>query len=110
MVTKQAPGTDGETPGSPNIGEEKPGNQPTGEKSSEEKLIEAGEQTLLEMQDAMTAMMNASAKMMQSFLLMRMSYLNVMRAGLDDPKSTFEMMSSNLKDIAEALGKSQNSK
>jgi len=79
----------------------------TSAETSEERIIEASEQTLLEMQDAMTTMMGASTKMMQSFLDMRLSYLKVMRVSLDDPQSTFEMMSKNLKDVADAVNKSQ---
>ena len=75
--------------------------------AAEERIIEAGEQTLLEMQDAMTTMMSASTKMMQSFLDMRLSYLKVMRVGLDDPQSTFEMMSKNMQEIANSAKNSK---
>ncbi|NKB51778.1 MAG: hypothetical protein GKR97_06075 [Rhizobiaceae bacterium] len=72
----------------------------------EDRLLEAGEQTLLEMQDAMSTMMSASTKMMQSFVDMRMSYLKVMRMGLEDPQASFDVASKNMQDIAKAMKKS----
>ncbi|MFQ5566643.1 MAG: hypothetical protein ACE5EU_09800 [Paracoccaceae bacterium] len=75
-----------------------------------EKMIEAAEETMHEMRDAMNAMMSASTKMMQSFIDMRLSYLKVMRAGLEDPMATAEMMSENLKDIAKAVNRDTRTK
>ncbi len=77
-----------------------------GKKDPEDRLLEAGEQTLLEMQDAMSTMMSASTKMMQSFVDMRMSYLKVMRMGLEDPQASFDVASKNMQDVAKAMKKS----
>ena len=74
---------------------------------AEERIINAGEQTLHEMRDAMSTMMTASSKMMQSFLDMQLSYMKVTRASLDDPHATFEMMSKNMRDVADAVKKNQ---
>jgi len=70
---------------------------------SEERLISAGEETIHEMKDAMATMMDASTQMMQSFIDMRLSYLKVMRAGLEDPQATVDMMTKNARDAAEAM-------
>ena len=72
---------------------------------SHDKLIDAAEETMHEMRDAMNTMMNSSTKMMQAFIDMRLSYLKVMRAGLDDPVATANMMSENMKDIAKAMNR-----
>ena len=77
------------------------------EAEKEDKLLEASEHSLLEMQDAMTSMMSASTKMMQSFVDMRVSYLKLMSKGLEDPKTSFDIMSKNIQDMANALHKSQ---
>ncbi|MEP1207782.1 MAG: hypothetical protein ABJM29_12815 [Rhizobiaceae bacterium] len=74
-------------------------------KDAEDRLLEAGEQTMAEMQDAMATMMSASTKMMQSFVDMRMSYLQMMRAGLEDPQTSFDMASKNMQDLANAVKK-----
>lgn len=71
--------------------------------AAQDKMIEAAEETMHEMRDAMNTMMGASAKMMQSFIDMRLSYLKVMRAGLEDPAATATMMTENMKDIAKAM-------
>ena len=75
--------------------------------SSEERLIDAGEQTVHEMKDAMATMMDASTKMMQAFIDMRLSYLKVMRAGLEDPQATIDMMTKNARDLAAAVKDNQ---
>jgi len=74
---------------------------------SEERLISAGEQTVHEMRDAMATMMESSTRMMQAFVDMRLSYLKVLRAGLEDPQATAEMMSNNMRDMANAMKKGQ---
>ena len=84
---------------------QKQANKDGADKEAEERLLEAGEQTLLEMQDAMATMMSASTKMMQSFVDMRMSYLKVMRMGLEDPQTSFDIASKNMQDIAKAMKK-----
>jgi len=68
-------------------------------------MIDAAEETMHEMRDAMNTMMGASTKMMQSFIDMRLSYLKVMRAGLEDPAATATMMTENMKDIAKAMNR-----
>lgn len=73
--------------------------------AAQDKMIEAAEETMHEMRDAMNTMMGASAKMMQSFIDMRLSYLKVMRAGLEDPAATATMMTENMKDIAKAMNR-----
>ncbi len=73
--------------------------------AAHEKMIDAAEETMHEMRDAMNTMMSASTKMMQSFIDMRLSYLKVMRAGLEDPVATANMMSENMKDIAKAMNR-----
>lgn len=75
--------------------------------SKEDAMIDAGEATIREMRDAMVTMMESSTKMMQSFVDMRLSYLKVMRAGLDDPKTALDMMSKNMADVANAVKKDQ---
>jgi len=75
--------------------------------ASEERLIDAGEQTVHEMKDAMATMMEASTKMMQAFIDMRLSYLKVMRAGLEDPQATIDMMTRNARDLAAAVKDNQ---
>ena len=80
-------------------------NKDGADKEAEDRLLEAGEQTLLEMQDAMATMMSASTKMMQSFVDMRMSYLKVMRMGLEDPQTSCDIASKNMQDIAKAMKK-----
>jgi hypothetical protein len=50
-------------------------------------------------------MMSSSTKMMQAFIDMRLSYLKVMRAGMDDPAATASMMTENMKDIAKAMNR-----
>jgi len=70
--------------------------------AKEDKMIEAGAQTVHEMKDAMTAMMDASTKMMQAFIDMRLSYLKVMRAGLEDPETAVDIMVKNTKELAKA--------
>jgi len=70
--------------------------------AKENKMVEAGAQTVHEMRDAMTAMVDASTKMMQAFIDMRLSYLKVMRAGLDDPDTAVDIMVKNTKDLAKA--------
>ncbi len=71
-----------------------------------EKMIEAAEETMHEMRDAMNTMMSSSTKMMQAFIDMRLSYLKVMRAGMDDPAATASMMTESMKDIANAVNRS----
>ncbi len=73
--------------------------------AAHEKMIDAAEETMHEMRDAMNTMMSASTKMMQSFVDMRLSYLKVMRAGLEDPMATANMMSENMKDMAKAMNR-----
>ena len=68
----------------------------------EDKMVNAGAQTVHEMRDAMTSMVDASTKMMQAFIDMRLSYLKVMRAGLDDPDTAVDIMVKNTKDLAKA--------
>lgn len=75
-------------------------NENSGSEESEERLIETSQLTLHEMQDAMATMMEASTKMMQAFIDMRLSYLKVMRAGLEDPQATIDMMVRNARDLA----------
>lgn len=81
--------------------------QPEAENSAsdaaQDRMIDAAEETMHEMRDAMNTMMSASAKMMQSFIDMRLSYLKVMRSGLEDPSATATMMTENMKDIAKAM-------
>lgn len=84
---------------------QKNGKKDGGKNEAEDRLLEAGEQTMLEMQDAMATMMSASTKMMQSFVDMRMSYLKVMRMGLEDPQTSFDMASKNMQDLAKAMKK-----
>jgi hypothetical protein len=74
---------------------------------AEDKMIEAAEETMHEMRDAMSTMMSASAKMMQAFIDMRLSYLKVMRAGLEDPATAMDIATKNAADIAKALSKKQ---
>ena len=71
-----------------------------------DKIIDAAEETMHEMRDAMNTMMSSSTKMMQAFIDMRLSYLKVMRAGLDDPAATASMMTESMKDIAKAVNRS----
>ena len=78
-----------------------PNSDPKGD-AKDDKLIDAGEQTVHEMKDAMAVMMDASTKMMQAFIDMRLSYLKVMRAGLEDPEATVDMMVKNARDLAKA--------
>ncbi len=73
--------------------------------AAHEKMIDTAEETMHEMRDAMNTMMSASTKMMQSFVDMRLSYLKVMRAGLEDPMATASMMSENMKDMAKAMNR-----
>ncbi len=73
--------------------------------AAQDKLIDAAEETMHEMRDAMNTMMSSSTKMMQAFIDMRLSYLKVMRTGLDDPAATANMMTENMKDIAKALNR-----
>ena len=84
------------------MGQDKPKKEDK-DTEAETKLLETGEQTLLEMQDAMSTMMGASTKMMQSFVDMRMSYLKVMRMGLEDPQTSFDVASKNMRDLAKAM-------
>ncbi len=63
-----------------------------------------------EMRDAMNTMMSSSTKMMQAFIDMRLSYLKVMRTGLDDPAATANMMTENMKDIAKAMNRDNRTK
>ncbi len=74
--------------------------------AAHEKMIEAADETMHEMRDAMNTMMSSSTKMMQAFIDMRLSYLKVMRAGMDDPAATASMMTENMKDIAKAMNRS----
>jgi len=69
----------------------------------ENQMIERAEQTAHEMQDSMRTMMEAGMKLMTAFIDMRLSYLKMLRSGLDDPLATFEMMSSNMRDVAGAM-------
>ena len=78
--------------------------------AAHEKMIEAAEETMHEMRDAMNTMMSASTRMMQSFVDMRLSYLKVMRAGLEDPMATATMMSENMKDVAKAMNQDNRKK
>ncbi len=73
--------------------------------AAQDKLIDAAEETMHEMRDAMNTMMSSSTKMMQAFIDMRLSYLKVMRAGMDDPAATASMMTENMKDIAKAMNR-----
>lgn len=75
--------------------------------AAEDKMIEAAEETMHEMRDAMSTMMSASAKMMQSFIDMRLSYLKVMRAGLEDPATAIDIATRNATDIAKAMSNKQ---
>ena len=74
--------------------------------AAHDKLIDTAEETMHEMRDAMNTMMSSSTKMMQAFIDMRLSYLKVMRAGMDDPAATASMMTENMKDIAKAMNRS----
>lgn len=74
---------------------------------AEDQMIEAAQETMLEMRDAMTTMMQASSKMMQAFIDMRLSYLKVMRAGLEDPATAMSIATKNANDIAKALNQKQ---
>ena len=78
--------------------------------TKEDDLLKAGEQTMMEMQDAMSTMMSASSKMMQSFVDMRMSYLKMMRMSLDDPRATMDIMSKNFQDVANAMDRDKDNK
>ena len=78
--------------------------------AAHEKMIEAAEETMHEMRDAMNTMMSASTRIMQSFVDMRLSYLKVMRAGLEDPMATATMMSENMKDVAKAMNQDNRKK
>ncbi len=73
--------------------------------AAQDKLIDAAEETMHEMRDAMNTMMSSSTKMMQAFIDMRLSYLKVMRSGLEDPAATASMMTENMKDIAKAMSR-----
>ena len=75
--------------------------------TAEDQMIEAAEETMHEMRDAMSTMMGASAKMMQSFIDMRLSYLKVMRTGLEDPATAMDIATRNATDIAKAMSKKQ---
>jgi uncharacterized protein YegP (UPF0339 family) len=75
--------------------------------AAEDQMIEAAEETMHEMRDAMSTMMGASAKMMQSFVDMRLSYLKVMRTGLEDPATAMDIATKNAADIAKAMSKKQ---
>ncbi len=91
-----------------NMGDERSKSDGGADKTAaEDRIIEASEHTMHEMRDAMTTMMGASTQMMQSFLDMRLSYLKVMRASLDDPQATVDMMSKNIRDVADAVNKNQ---
>lgn len=79
-----------------------PENDAKAEEEREKRLIDAGEQTIHEMRDAMATMMDASTKMMKAFIDMRLSYLKVMRAGLEDPQAAVNMMAKNMTDLADA--------
>ncbi|HSF94121.1 MAG TPA: hypothetical protein VLA52_03775 [Thermohalobaculum sp.] len=87
----------------------KSGKSPTSEEA-EDRLIEQGELTVHEMKDAMATMMEASTQMMQAFIDMRLSYLKVMRAGLEDPQATIDMMTKNARDLAASVKKNQRKK
>jgi hypothetical protein len=78
--------------------------------NAEDDLLKAGEQTMMEMQDAMSTMMSASSKMMQSFVDMRMSYLKMMRMGLEEPRTSVDIMTKNFQDIAQAMDKNKSDK
>ncbi len=82
-----------------------PGADAGGSDAAHEKMIDTAEETMHEMRDAMNTMMSSSTKMMQAFIDMRLSYLKVMRAGLEDPVATANMMSENMKDIAKAMNR-----
>ena len=69
----------------------------------ENRMIDRAEHTAQEMRDSMTTMMEAGMKLMQAFIDMRLSYLKMLRSGLDDPRATFEMMSNNMRDVAGAM-------
>lgn len=75
--------------------------------ADEDKMLDAAEETMHEMRDAMSTMMGASAKMMQAFVDMRLSYLKVMRAGLEDPTTAMNIATKNATDIAKAMNKKQ---
>ena len=77
------------------------------QEAKEEKLIEDSEHSLLEMQDAMSSMMSASTKMMQSFVDMRVSYLKLMSRSLEDPKTSFDIMSKNVQELSNAVNKAR---
>ncbi len=82
----------------------KPGPAPAKPNTKEDDMIDAAGETMHEMRDAMTTMMGASSKMMQAFIDMRLSYLKVMRAGLDDPETAAKILTENIKDVAKTLG------
>ena len=70
-----------------------------------EELIKSAEETMTEMRDAMGTMMSSSAKMMQAFVDMRLSYLKVMRAGLEDPATAMDIAARNAAEVAKSLTK-----
>ena len=82
----------------------KPDPAPAKPKTKEDEMIDAAGETMHEMRDAMTTMMGASSKMMQAFIDMRLSYLKVMRAGLEDPQTASQILTKNFNDVAKALG------
>jgi len=87
-----------------------PAEEPRSEQEqAEERVLHAAEETIHEMKDAMATMMGAQTRMMQAFIDMRLSYLKVMRAGLEDPMATFNMMSENMQDVAKAMNRKNRS-
>ena len=73
------------------------------DQTAEDRVIGAGEETMHEMKDAMTTMMEAGSQMMQACIDMQLSYLKVMRAGVENPQATMDIMTKNARDIAGAM-------
>ena len=74
-----------------------------GQEAAENELLDHAAETAHEMRDAMSTMMEASTKMMQAFVDLRLSYLKMIRSGLDHPQAAFEMMAKNAREMADAV-------
>ena len=68
----------------------------------EDELFATIDQTAEEMRDVMATMMDASTKMMKAFIDMRLSYLKMMRAGLEDPQVSIDAMVKSTSELAKA--------
>lgn len=75
----------------------------TSDEAAEDQLIGEAAERMHEMQGSMYEMMGACTKFMQAFIDMRLGYLKVMRAGLEDPSAAVSIMTKNMEDAAKAV-------